>query len=100
MTPDWQAWLQAGFIGYFVALNGGYLLLGLLSIRGLQRHAADRSGIDDGATYLGIEPPISLLVPAYNEEATIRTSIRSMLQLEYPDFELVVVNDGSPDRTM
>ena len=100
MTHDWQGVLQLGFIGYFVALNGGYLLLGILSIRGLQRHSGDRSGIDDGATYLGIEPPISLLVPAYNEEATIRTSIRSMLQLEYPDFELVVINDGSPDRTM
>ena len=100
MTHDWQGMLQLGFIGYFVALNGGYLLLGILSIRGLQRHSGDRSGIDDGATYLGIEPPISLLVPAYNEEATIRTSIRSMLQLEYPDFELVVINDGSPDRTM
>lgn len=100
MNGDWNAWLQVGFIGYFVALNGGYLALGLLSMAGLQRNARERSGIDDGAAFLGIEPPISLLVPAYNEEATIRTSLRSMLQLEYPELELVVVNDGSPDRTM
>nr|WP_273544293.1 glycosyltransferase family 2 protein [Luteimonas saliphila] len=59
-----------------------------------------RSALGDEAPYLGVEPPISLLVPGYNEEATIRTSVRSMLQLQYPDFEVVVINDGSRDRTL
>ncbi|MDP9127982.1 MAG: glycosyltransferase family 2 protein [Pseudomonadota bacterium] len=44
--------------------------------------------------------PISLVVPAHNEEAGIVQSIRSMLALEYPDFEIVVVNDGSKDATL
>lgn len=96
----WSAIAQAAFIGYFVALNAGYLLLGVLSLGGLRRQARERAGPDDAVDFLGIEPPISLLVPAYNEEATIQASIRSMLQLEYPDFELVVVNDGSADGTM
>lgn len=44
--------------------------------------------------------PISLLVPAYNEEAGIVASVRSMLQIDYPRYEIVVVNDGSKDGTL
>jgi cellulose synthase/poly-beta-1,6-N-acetylglucosamine synthase-like glycosyltransferase len=50
--------------------------------------------------YSGLEPPVSILVPAYNEEATIAASIRSMLQLTYSEFEVVVINDGSKDGTL
>ena len=93
-------WLQLGFIGYFIALNAGYLGLNLMSMASLQRYMRTHPGPGETPPYLGIEPAVSLLVPAYNEEATIRTSVRSMLQLQYPDFELVVVNDGSKDGTM
>ena len=48
----------------------------------------------------GLEPPISVVIPAYNEEATIVTSVRSMLQLRYPEYEVIVVNDGSKDGTL
>jgi len=48
----------------------------------------------------GVAPPISLLVPAYNEEAVIVQSVRSMLTLEYPEIEVIVVNDGSKDGTL
>lgn len=44
--------------------------------------------------------PISMLVPAYNEEATVVENIRSMLALHYPNFEVVVINDGSKDGTL
>ena len=100
MNIDWLWWLQVFFIGYFIALNGGYLALNLLSMVSLRGYMRQRSALGDEAPYLGVEPPISLLVPGYNEEATIRTSVRSMLQLQYPDFELVVINDGSSDRTL
>jgi cellulose synthase/poly-beta-1,6-N-acetylglucosamine synthase-like glycosyltransferase len=92
-------WLQVGFIGYFIALNGGYLALNLLSMASLDRYMRERGGNEE-TRYLGIEPSVSLLAPAYNEEATIRSSVRSMLQLQYPDFELVVINDGSKDDTL
>ncbi len=45
-------------------------------------------------------PPISILVPAHNEEATIVDSLHGLLSLEYPSLEIVVVNDGSSDGTL
>ncbi len=50
--------------------------------------------------YTGFEPQITLLVPAFNEEATIATTVRSLLQLSYSEFEIVVINDGSKDKTL
>jgi poly-beta-1,6 N-acetyl-D-glucosamine synthase len=44
-------------------------------------------------------PLISILVPAYNEGAVIQGSIRSLLALDYPRYEVLVIDDGSRDRT-
>ena len=47
-----------------------------------------------------LSPPITILAPAHNEELSIRTSIQSLLSLDYPELEVIVINDGSVDRTM
>jgi cellulose synthase/poly-beta-1,6-N-acetylglucosamine synthase-like glycosyltransferase len=47
-----------------------------------------------------LTPPISILVPAFNEAAGITDSVRSLLALEYPKFEIVVISDGSTDETI
>lgn len=43
--------------------------------------------------------PVSIIVPAYNEQANIAATLNSLLASDYPDFEVVVVDDGSTDRT-
>jgi cellulose synthase/poly-beta-1,6-N-acetylglucosamine synthase-like glycosyltransferase len=50
--------------------------------------------------YAELSPPIALLVPAFNEEVSIVESLRSMLALNYPHFEIVAINDGSKDGTL
>ena len=45
-------------------------------------------------------PGISIVAPAYNEEKTIITNVKSLLSLDYPDYEVVIVNDGSKDDTL
>ena len=44
-------------------------------------------------------PPISIIVPAYNEEPTIAQSVLALLALQYPNVQVIVVNDGSKDKT-
>lgn len=45
-------------------------------------------------------PGVSIVAPAYNEEATVVTNIKSLLRQDYPKFEIVIVNDGSKDNTL
>ncbi|KKO89235.1 glycosyl transferase family 2 [Sphingobacterium sp. Ag1] len=45
-------------------------------------------------------PAVSIVAPAFNEEVIISDSVHSLLNLDYPNFEVVVVNDGSKDKTL
>ena len=92
--------ISVGVLIYFVLLNGGYLMLNFLAMYALRRRSQEAILDDLPQVYSALEPPISMIVPAYNEEATIVTSIRSMLQLSYSEMEVVVINDGSTDRTL
>src|SRR3989338_8229984 len=87
------------FLLYFIGLNCGYLTLNFLSLISLSKLMRVRMIGKLPQIYSGLTPPISLLVPAYNEQASIASSIHSMLQLSYQEFEIVVINDGSKDDT-
>ena len=87
--------------GYFLALNTIYLVLLLLSFRAVRRRLqAIRFEDFRHIRESGLAPPISILVPAYNEEKSIVESVRALLTLQYPKLEVVVVNDGSSDATL
>lgn len=62
----------------------------------------NRSFIDD-YPYLydsKLTPGVSILMPAYNEQSSIINSVRSLLSIKYPKFEVIVINDGSKDNTV
>jgi len=45
-------------------------------------------------------PQISIVVPAYNEGKTIKSCLKSLTELDYPNYEIIVVDDGSTDNTL
>ncbi|MEO7863256.1 MAG: glycosyltransferase family 2 protein, partial [Nitrospirales bacterium] len=83
------------FLLYLLGLTAGYLILDLVAAIHLRRYMEERSLESLPHGYTGFEPQISILVPAYNEEATITASVRSLLQLSYSEFEIIVINDGA-----
>lgn len=94
-------WGDHAALLYFLLLNTTYAILLLLSIPELWSHW--RLAADEHLQRLLASdalPPLSILVPAYNEDVTITASLLSFLTLEYPHLEIVVVNDGSKDGTM
>jgi cellulose synthase/poly-beta-1,6-N-acetylglucosamine synthase-like glycosyltransferase len=100
---DWHQFVVFSewfFLLYFVVNNGCYLVLNWISLFSLKAYMPKKVLEDLPHIYSGLEPPVSILIPAYNEQATIVTSIQSMLQLGYPLFEIVIVNDGSSDETL
>ncbi|HEV8196887.1 MAG TPA: glycosyltransferase [Gemmatimonadales bacterium] len=86
---------------YFVVLSAGYFITGLFAFRSLRRYVRRLRSLDIedllGSTGM---PPITLIAPAFNEEATCVEATRSLLTLRYGDMEILVCNDGSKDRTM
>ena len=87
---------------YFVALTAGYIALFVAAVVGVIQVRRDLEGSSPESvnTRGRATLPISILVPAHNEEKTVVESVRALLKLRYPQHEVVVVNDGSSDRTM
>lgn len=84
---------------YFLIVHLVYIALNVIAFGVITRSTLRRYGelIPADREFM---PPVSILVPAYNEERVIVASVRSILQLTYPTVEIVVVNDGSTDRTL
>ncbi len=88
-------------LGYFVILNSVYMVLFLASLWETIRHARRNLRVDY-ETMLSSDMawPITVIVPAFDEEKTIVSTVRSLLMLSYREYEVVVVNDGSNDETL
>lgn len=92
--------LQWVFLAYFILINVGYLAQNAVAAVAIRRYMQTDRQQAGNAMFSTLDIPISIVMPAYNESTSIITSVRAMLQLEYPEFELVVVNDGSTDDTL
>jgi hypothetical protein len=92
--------LQWLIVAYMVALEVYYFLLTVSSSWCASKYVGNRALDSLPRRYLESDPRVSILVPAFNEEATITATIHSLLQLKYTELELVIINDGSRDKTM
>ena len=92
--------LQWFFLAYFILINLGYLAQNVIAALGIRRYLQTADQYAGEGAFSALDVPISIVMPAYNESVSIITSVKALLQLEYPDFELVVVNDGSNDDTL
>ncbi len=91
---------QWALLAYFAALSLLYLALNVLAFRAVRGTAIGDGPAMTRHPYSGLEPPVSLLLPAFDVELSIAASVRSLLQLVYSEFELIVISDGSHDGTL
>ena len=86
-------------LAYFLVINTSYLVLVVTSAVEFRTHRERRdTRREQGRGEM--TPGVSVLVPAYNEEALIVSSVRALLALRYAQHEVVVVDDGSTDGTL
>lgn len=88
-------------VAYFGIINSVYLILVISALLYVRKQKLI-SGIvkPSGLFKSDLYKTISILVPAYNESGNIIESIQSLLKLEYPEYEIIVINDGSSDDTL
>ncbi len=73
-------------------------IIAMLDLR--KRYRLDLSEYDDAHIDAFYSKPVSLLVPAYNEEVGVVDTVYSLLNLRYPQTEIIIINDGSTDLTL
>ena len=85
---------------YFILINTSFLVLIGLAALEFARHMRRMPFADlEAVAASPLTLPVSVLVPAYNEEVGIVPAVQAMLALRYPQHEVVVVDDGSKDGT-
>ncbi|HET9860748.1 MAG TPA: glycosyltransferase [Nocardioidaceae bacterium] len=86
------------FVVYSLLINSSFLVLTFLAVVDFRSYLRrlDLAAYDETFGE-PLAPGVSILMPAYNESAGIVESVRAMTSMRYPDFEVVVIDDGSTD---
>ena len=89
------------FIFFFtVILLVLYIGLGLFSSLALRRYTRKNSFVNyDDVAISPLSPPVTIISPALNEEKSIINTAKTLLNIHYANFEVIIVNDGSTDKT-
>ncbi|HEV2084534.1 MAG TPA: glycosyltransferase family 2 protein, partial [Gemmatimonadales bacterium] len=94
-------WYAGFMLLYLFAINTYYLVLTIAGFWRTLRTVQELQRPDQRRLLRSpLTPPVSVLAPAFNEEASVVDNVRSLLMLDYPLFEVILVNDGSKDATL
>jgi cellulose synthase/poly-beta-1,6-N-acetylglucosamine synthase-like glycosyltransferase len=86
---------------FFIGVNATYTILLIRSYREILAYMRHNTFSNYRVMVQSeLTPPVTIIAPAYNEEATVVESTRSLLKLNYGNYDVVVVNDGSKDETL
>lgn len=86
---------------YVSLLLSSYVFIGIFSSLELYSYHSKNKDFDDHQIMAYRElPSICIIAPAYNEAMTIVANIRSLMALQYPKIQVIIVNDGSKDNTL
>lgn len=89
------------FLVYGMVLFSCYFLFIVLAVRAIRKNKKSASFLTSNQVTRAAQlPSVSLIAPAYNEGKTIAINVQSLLSLQYPDYELIIVNDGSTDDSL
>lgn len=88
------------FIFYFFATNTSYVLLSITAYFTIYRYMRMEDFDHLPLEFDDLLPPVTVIIPALNEQETIVDTVRSVLACDYPDIRVIVVNDGSTDQTL
>lgn len=85
---------------YYVVCNLAYLTMLIIALKGTAGHQRRLKSVSlSSIKQCPLAPPVTILTPAHNEEKSICMAVRHLLGLDYPELEVIVINDGSTDRT-
>ncbi|MWB95204.1 glycosyltransferase [Flavobacterium sp. GA093] len=88
-------------LAYAILIMSSYLILAYLSTKELKEYLKKNSFVDYEVLLTSeFAPKLSLIAPAYNESFTIQENVKSLLSLNYNNYQVIVVNDGSKDNSM
>ncbi|MFZ0959734.1 MAG: glycosyltransferase [Terriglobia bacterium] len=98
---DWVTIFNLVVLSYFFLGNGIYTVLMLISLRATWVHMRQMNyqGLD-ALRRSPLTPPVTIIIPAWNEQDVIVNSVRSALRADFPDVQVIVVDDGSTDMTL